>query len=205
MTIRIRSRVWKIFLWFWATVIVTGISLVLAILSGNGPSQSHTALIETARQSGNMAVEEAELHGPSAASAYLARIGDHTRLQACLFDASGDVIVGSDCAPFLEMTARLTTTHTSEVNWHHGNTRIVVRLSGKSGTTYVYASSVPSGPHISRLAIARQWCVALLVSGFISFSLASGERSSCETSEMSCCCLEISPYGTGSWSPEKRR
>jgi two-component system sensor histidine kinase CpxA len=173
MTTRIHSLFLKIFLWFWATVIVTAISLVaaFAILSGNGVSQSHAILTETARQSGAMAIEEVELHGAPAASAYLGRLEDRIHLQACLFDISGNVIAGSNCAAFSETISRLTATHTSEVSWRHGSTRIAVRLPGRNGAAYVYATSVPTGPPISRVAIVRQWCIALLVSGFICYLL----------------------------------
>jgi two-component system, OmpR family, sensor histidine kinase CpxA len=173
MTARVHSLFLKIFLWFWATVIVTAISLVVAfaILSGNGFSQSHAILTETARQSGAMAIEEVELHGPAAASAYLARLEDQTHLRTCLFDASGSVIAGGNCAVFSETISRLTTTHTSEVSRRRGSTRIAVRLPGNNGATYVYATSVPAGPPISRVAIVRQWCIALLVSGFICYLL----------------------------------
>jgi two-component system, OmpR family, sensor histidine kinase CpxA len=173
MKARVHSLFLKIFLWFWATVIVTAISLVAAfvILSGNGVSQSHATMTETARQSGAMAVEEVELHGAPAASAYLARLEDQTHLQACLFDVSGNVLAGSNCAAFSETISRLTVTHTSEVSWRHGSTRIAVRLPGRNGAAFVYATSVPTGPPLSRVAIVRQWCIALLVSGFICYLL----------------------------------
>jgi len=173
MMARVHSLFLKIFLWFWATVIVTAISLVAAfvILSGNGFSQSHATMTETARQSGAMAIEEVELHGAPAASAYLGRLEDQTHLQACLFDVSGNVLAGSNCAAFSETISRLTVTHTSEVSWRHGSTRIAVRLPGRNGAAYVYATSVPTGPPLSRVAIVRQWCIALLVSGFICYLL----------------------------------
>jgi two-component system, OmpR family, sensor histidine kinase CpxA len=173
MTARVHSLFLKIFLWFWATVIVTAIFLVaaFAILSGNGISQSHASLTETARQSGAMAVEEVELHGPPAAAAYLARLEDHTHLQACLFDPSGNVIAGSNCVALSEMISRVTAADTSEVSRWHGSTRIAVRLPGRNGAVYVYATSVPTGPPLSRVAIVRQWCIALLVSGFICYLL----------------------------------
>ena len=110
MTARVHSLFLKIFLWFWATVIVTAISLVAGfiILSGNGVSQSHATMTETTRQSGAMAIEEVELYGAPAASAYLGRLEDRTRLQACLFDISGAVLAGSNCAAFSETISRLT-------------------------------------------------------------------------------------------------
>jgi two-component system sensor histidine kinase CpxA len=173
MTARVHSLFLKIFLWFWATVIVTAISLVVAfaILSGNGISQSHAILTETTRESGAMAVEEVELHGPAAASAYLARLEDQTHLQACLFDATGNVLAGDNCAAFSETTSRLSATHTSEVSRRRGGTHIAVRLPGNNGAVYVYATSVRAGPPISRAAIVRQWCIALLVSGLICYLL----------------------------------
>ncbi len=173
MTARIHSLFLKIFLWFWATVIVTALSLVVAfvILSGNGVSQSHATMTETARQSGAMAIEEVELHGAPAASAYLARLEDQTHVQACLFDASRNLIAGSNCAGLSEIVSRLTDAHTSETTWRHGSTRIAVRLQGSNNAVYVYATSVPTGPPLSRVAIVRQWCIALLVSGFICYLL----------------------------------
>ena len=118
-----------------------------------------------------MAVEEVELHGPAAASAYLARLEDQTHLQACLFDATGNVLAGDNCAAFSETTSRLSATHTSEVSRRRGGTHIAVRLPGNNGAVYVYATSVRAGPPISRAAIVRQWCIALLVSGLICYLL----------------------------------
>ena len=60
MTMRIRSLFLKIFLWFWATVIATGIALVatwIVLQPKNVPSQSQTNLADTAWVSGTSAVE----------------------------------------------------------------------------------------------------------------------------------------------------
>lgn len=46
-----------------------------------------------------------------------------------------------------------------------------MRLPGNNGAAYAYATSVPAGPPLSRVAIVRQWCIALLVSGFICYLL----------------------------------
>ena len=60
MTIRIQSLFLKIFLWFWATVIVTGIALVVTwilLQPKNLPSESQTNLAATAWASGTATVE----------------------------------------------------------------------------------------------------------------------------------------------------
>ena len=71
MKLTLRSLLLKIFLWFWVTVIVTGISLVLTIvLEPRGvPSQWHSTLAETARFSGTIAVQTFEREGKTGAVA----------------------------------------------------------------------------------------------------------------------------------------
>ena len=53
----------KIFLWFWATVIVTGIALVVTFIlqPGRMSSRWHNSLTRAVDYSGAIAVEEAEL------------------------------------------------------------------------------------------------------------------------------------------------
>jgi hypothetical protein len=91
-----RSLFLKIFLWFWATVIATGIALVLTFIlePRSVPSRWHATLQDTARYSGTIAVEEAERGGAPAASDYIQRISRETRLRACLFDWMGRRIAG---------------------------------------------------------------------------------------------------------------
>jgi hypothetical protein len=91
-----RSLFLKIFFWFWATVIVTGVALIFTFIvePRSVPSRWHATLTDTARYSGTIAVETAERDGLAAASAYLARIKRETHMTACLFDSTGVVIAG---------------------------------------------------------------------------------------------------------------
>ena len=84
-----RSLFLKIFLWFWATVIATGIALVLTFIlePRSVPSRWHETLTDTARYSGIVAVETAERDGAASASAFLERIEHETHMTACLFDS----------------------------------------------------------------------------------------------------------------------
>ncbi len=109
MTIRIQSLFLKIFLWFWATVVATGIALIatwIVLQPKNVPSQSQTNLADTAWVSGTSAVNEFEQHGASAASAYIGQLSQKAHMKSCLFDASGNVIAGGDCANFDDIGAR---------------------------------------------------------------------------------------------------
>ena len=63
MTIRIQSLFLKIFLWFWATVIATGIALIatwILLQPRNAPFPSQTSESDTAWIAGTSAVNELE-------------------------------------------------------------------------------------------------------------------------------------------------
>jgi two-component system, OmpR family, sensor histidine kinase CpxA len=176
MNIRIRSLFLKIFFWFWATVIVTGIALVatwIILQPKNVTSQSQTNLADVAWISGSSAVDTFERQGPSAASIYMGRLSQKTRVKSCLFDASGDVIAGSDCATFERAPAMVGENPVFTVR--HGFVRVAVRVSGKSGREYIYAVEATEHrgppPGIGFSGIVLRWSVPFLVSGFICYLL----------------------------------
>ncbi|HEY1579791.1 MAG TPA: ATP-binding protein [Terracidiphilus sp.] len=177
MKLTARSLLLKIFLWFWVTVIVTGIALVLTfILEPRGvPKQWHSSLTESARYSGTIAVQTLERNGPASASTYLSQLERETYLKACLFDLSGNVIAGNNCASFHSMAVNVTASKNSDFNVKFGLARVALVLKGSSGQNYIFATELPAGPRaalgINRLAFVLQWGVALLVSGFICYLL----------------------------------
>jgi two-component system sensor histidine kinase CpxA len=178
MKIRIRSLFLKIFLWFWATVIVTGIALVLTwriLQPKNVPSQSQTSLADTAWASGVSIVNELEEHGRPAAWAYIGQFNGKTHLKTCLFDASGGVIAGSHCAIFDDIGSRAVASDIPTFNTKHNFLRVAVKVRGKSGREYVYAVEAADHPGpppgVTHLGIVLRECVALLVSGFICYLL----------------------------------
>ena len=106
MTIKIQSLFVKIFLWFWATAIATGIALVVTwilLQPKHAPSQSENNLADTAWVSGTSAVDALERQGPAAASEYMGQLSQKTHLKSCLFDASGNVLAGNNCPSFDDM------------------------------------------------------------------------------------------------------
>jgi two-component system, OmpR family, sensor histidine kinase CpxA len=177
MKLTFRSLLLKIFLWFWATVIVTGISLVLTfILEPHGvPAQWHSTLAETARYSGTIAVETLEREGIPAASVYIDRLVHDTSLKSCLFDISGKVIAGHDCETFQLMAKRVTGLNTSEFGMVFGIARVALILKGNNGHQYIFATELPAGPRaaagFNRGTFFVQWGVAFLVSGFVCYLL----------------------------------
>lgn len=168
-----RSLFLKIFFWFWATVIATGVALILTfIVEPRGvPSRWHATLTDTARYSGTIAVEAAEQGGPASASAYLAQIDHATHMSACLFDTAGTVIAGSGCAAFQSMTSHVAASKASDFSMKYGIARVALTLRGPSGRDYIFATELPAGPRaalgINRDAVLLQWGIALLVSGLI--------------------------------------
>jgi two-component system, OmpR family, sensor histidine kinase CpxA len=179
MTVRLPSLFLKIFLWFWATVIATGIALVvtwIVLQPKNVPSQSQTNLADTAWISGAATVDELERQGAPAAAAYMAQLSHKTHLKSCLFDTSGNLIAGTDCANFDDIGTRATTSDIPTFNVRHNFVRVAVKVRGKSGREYIYAVEEVTEhrgppPGIGLSGILLRWSVALLVSGLICYLL----------------------------------
>jgi two-component system sensor histidine kinase CpxA len=169
----LRSLFLKIFIWFWATVIVTGVALVLTfVIEPRGvPSRWHATLFDTARYSGTIAVEITEGSGIGATSAYLERMEHATHMTACLFDSAGNPIAGTDCSSFQGMTSRVEASRSPDFSVKYGIARAALLLKGQSGRDYIFATELPAGPRaalgINPASLLLQWGVALLVSGLI--------------------------------------
>ncbi len=176
MKIRIRSLFLKIFFWFWATVIATGIALVatwIILQPKNVTPQSQTNLADVAWVAGTSAVDTLERQGPSAASDYMGQVSQKTNVKSCLFDTSGNVISGSGCEVFENALTIPRDTPVFKVK--HGSVRVAMKIRGKSGREYIYAAEATEHrgppPGIGVSGIALRWSVALLVSGFICYLL----------------------------------
>ncbi len=178
MTMRIQSLFLKIFLWFWATVIATGIALVgtwIVLQPKNLPLQSQTTPADAAWAAGNSAVDALEREGPPAASAYLEQLSQKTHLRSCLFDASGNVLAGGDCASFSNISAQAIASDSPAFHLKHGVARAVVKIRRSAARNYIYAveSTEHRGPPpgIGRSGFALRWSVPFLVSGIICYLL----------------------------------
>lgn len=177
MKLPIQSLFLKIFFWFWAAAIVTGIALVITFIFGPGrvPSRWHSTLTDTARSSGMIALAEFERGGVPAASSYIESFERDTQLHACLFDSSGSPVAGKGCETFAEMRSRVAESRSSEFGVKYGIVRVALMLPGSGGRDYIFATELPAGPRaafgMDSAAIALRFAVAFSVSGFICYLL----------------------------------
>ncbi len=168
------SLFWKIFLWFWATVIVIALSMVLTFLldPARNSSRWHESLSRIARYSGTAVMEEAELHGAPAASAYMKDVGNTTQMNACLLDEAGEVIAGDRCELFTRNISLARSTQHISVSVKDGIARVALPISSTSGRKYIYAGEIPVGaPGIGKSAIVVRLCLAFFVSFCICYLL----------------------------------
>jgi len=173
-----RSLLVKIFLAFWATVLITAIASAITfwIRAHSSPYQWHASLIETARRSGETAIQTYEQNGPVAAAKYMALLKRDHLLNPCLFDRNRNVLAGGDCDAVADMLPDLNDPGVPDFGVRSGIGRVALILKGKSGRDYIFATQLPpplprGGPRMTRLGFALQWGVALFVSGFICYLL----------------------------------
>jgi len=172
-----RSLFLKIFLWFWATAILTAIALLLTFVlqPGGVPARWHAALGATAQMYGRAAVGEMERGGSPAVANYLDDLDRNAHTQACLFDADGNPIAGHSCSSFESLGKRAVTSATPAFGFRYGLARVGVRVQGGNGGSYIFATELPAGPRAAfgpnLPGLAMHWGVAFLVSGFICYLL----------------------------------
>src|SRR5947209_4574428 len=174
-----RSLFLKIFLWFWATAILTAVALILTFVlqPGGVPARWHMALSETARMYGRAAVGEMERGGTVAVADYLQDLSRSAHTRACLFDQNGTEISGNACDTFPPLVRRATANPTgSAFGIRYGLVRVALQMSGRNGASYIFATELPAGPRAAfgpdPLGLALHLGIALLVSGFICYLLA---------------------------------
>jgi two-component system sensor histidine kinase CpxA len=171
----------KIFLWFWATVVLTGISLVLAFVlqPQSVPSQWQTSLAGTARYFGMAAVGELEHGGIAAAARYTRQLSEDAHLHACLFDMTSDTpsksLAGKSCMEFNGIVAHVAKGEPQAYEMRRGLVRMAIPIRGADGHSYIYASELLAGPRAafglnSRVVLLRVG-LALLVSGLVCYFL----------------------------------
>jgi two-component system, OmpR family, sensor histidine kinase CpxA len=172
-----KSLFLKIFLWFWATAIVTGIALVVTFILGPGrvPSRWHSTLTDTARTSGMIVLAELKRGGVPAASSYIEKFERDTQLRACLFDLSGTSVIGSNCGTFTDIRFRAAKTLSTQFDVKYGLVRVAVVLSANDGSQYIFTTELPAGPRaaygIDTAAVVLRFVVAFSVSGVICYLL----------------------------------
>jgi two-component system sensor histidine kinase CpxA len=167
----------KIFLWFWAAVILTGVSLALiwVLQPASVPSRWHAGFEGTARYFGTAAVGAFEQGGASAATEYIHRLSDDAHIHACLFDDAGHPLAGEYCLEFEAMGKHVARGEPSDSDMQRGLARMAVPIRRSDGRAYIYASELLAGPRAlvgeRRGTVPLRIIVALLVSGAVCYFL----------------------------------
>ena len=171
------TTILKIFLWFWATVAVTGISLVLAfILQPLGvASRWHASLADTTHFFGSAAVAALDQGGIAAASEYIHRLSVDAQIHACIFDAAGTPLAGTFCPEFTAMAMHVAEGKPEDFAIREGFIRMAVPIKRANGPAYIYASELVAGPRAALgtdpLVILLRGGLALIVSGLVCYFL----------------------------------
>lgn len=177
MNLPTRSLFLKILLWFWATIVLTALSIIVTLIlqPGGVSSQWHDALIDTAKYAGATLVQEYEHRGAQEASEYLLDRDRTTHLQACLLQPNGTTILGDRCERFDRAARSVALTGKPEFNFKHGLATVAVIVPGANAAKYIYVTESPTGPRAAVTtnfaAVAVRCLIALLVPGLICYLL----------------------------------
>jgi len=174
MKLSIRSLFWKIFLCFWATVVLIVMSIVMVFLldSQGGISRWHESMIQSARNAAMPVIAEIQIHGTQAASAFIKNLDGRMHTYACLTGDDGDVIADDGCSLFTGQISLVRSTGTAHVVFRNRIARVALPIQGADGRKYIYAVAIVTGaPAIDKKAVAIRLCVALIVSFFICYWL----------------------------------
>jgi two-component system sensor histidine kinase CpxA len=167
----------KIFLWFWVTVIVTGIALALTFIlePRSVHSRWRTTLLDTAHSSGIVAVKSFEQGGAPAAATYIDQLQKEADLHACLLDEDKKPIAGNGCQVFADIAVHVSASRKYDFSMKGGIAHVAWLLRTTDQRDLVYVTELPAGPRaafgFTRDSIALRWGLAFLVSGFICYLL----------------------------------
>lgn len=167
----------KIFLWFWATVVLTGITLVVAFVlqPRNVPSRWQASLADTTKYFGTAAIGAWEQGGIAEATRYTHRLSTDAHIRACLFNNAGIALAGDSCKEFLRIAAHVVTGQPRAYEMRRGLVRMAIPIRGPDGRNYIYASELLAGPSaafgLSRTVVLLRVGLALFVSGLICYFL----------------------------------
>ncbi|GGG81995.1 ATP-binding protein [Edaphobacter dinghuensis] len=169
----------KIFLWFWATVVLTGITLVLAfaLQPQSVPSHWQKSLEDTTRYFGSAAVETFEQGDVTEPTRHMHRhfSMDDAHVRACLFDAVGKPLAGQDCAEFSKLVTHIISGRPRAFEMRRGLVRMAIPIQGASGRSYIYSTELLAGPSaafgLNPMVVLLRAGLALFVSGIVCYFL----------------------------------
>jgi two-component system sensor histidine kinase CpxA len=173
-----RSLFLKIFLWFWTTVLLIGVAIVVTwSLQPEIVFTRWQALMTEALATHAQNVAEIyERQGPSAAASYLQRLSRIGRMQMALLDDHGQVLVGKPSAEAARVAARVLQTGQPAFEIKPRVAYNAQLGASPSGRHYVLLTEMPrAGPFFlfraTTLTQVLRWILAILISGVICYLL----------------------------------
>jgi len=174
-----RSLFLKIFLFFWITVLLIGVAIVVTwSLQPEIVFTRWQALMSEALATHAQNVAEIlERQGPAAAANYVQRLNRVGRMEAVLLDEQGQLLIGKKLSgEAAQVAARVIQTGQPEFEL---KTRLAYNAqlgTGPSGRRYVLVTEMPrAGPFFALRATTStqvlRWLLAILISGLICYLL----------------------------------
>ncbi|HYH00775.1 MAG TPA: ATP-binding protein [Terriglobales bacterium] len=172
-----RSLFLKIFLWFWLTVVLVGVALVITwnLQPEVVVSRWRAMMGEAVAMYSQASAEQMDRYGQPSLDNYLQRLRASALIEASMFDENGTLISGRPSSEAIKL-ARLAV-HSTEPQFTVTQQMAFAahRSSGPSGRVYVLVAEMPRGPLRAFRPgfgiIVTRWAVAVLVSGFICYLL----------------------------------
>ncbi len=161
----------KVFLWFWATVIVLGIALVLSFVVG--PKGSYMPW-QNMQGIAARVVGEMDRHGTAGANDVLRDLEQSQHLEACLFDEIGTPIAGDHCSSFQSSVLKAIQSERENAGPNSSVYRSLLRERSRYGQTYLLATQLPYGPpavHKTLVGFVTHLALLLLVSSVVCYLL----------------------------------
>ncbi len=173
-----RSLFLKIFLTFWATLLLIALAFALMfwLRVDNPEPRLRAGAAAAASVFGGAAVEEYERHDVAALEQYLARIRRHSRLNAALYSSDGRLLGGDAPAP-PDLLAQALETGEARIRPRGQGALIAIRVAGSNGASYIFVAETgrrppPPPPIFHGVPDTMRWAIAITISGLICFALA---------------------------------
>ena len=172
-----RSLFLKIFLWFWVTMVVAGLSLVItwSMLPEVIISRWRASTSDAISFYAQTAAEEYDRYGATALNNYLQRLETNGRIRAVLLDEQRNVISGQISAEGKDLAGHTAPGSPPQYALSGRQALAAQSATGPSGRRYILVAEMPRGPFGAFRPAARtqalRFGLAILISGFICYLL----------------------------------
>jgi len=173
-----RSIFLKIFLWFWATLVLVGVALAIAfsVQPDLALSRWRASSSEAIAMYAQSIAEQEDHYGPEAAGNALDRLQASSHIQAALLDESGQRLAGNVPQGALSLVTRARLGAAPEFKVNLTSAYAVQRVARPSGRIYLFLAEMPRGSAgILRWplrAVLFRWFIEAVISALICYLLA---------------------------------